>query len=119
MEKMEFLDIFDLLERKNSYLLEFHKINNKEISRLSTGCIRNLENFYYSRELLLNAIDRLNNRCNYKELSRKCKVNLKEKEKLSHIFKLKDDMVRSILDQDVVILSLVDKLHEGKLPIAS
>ena len=119
MEKVEFLEILDLLERKNSYLLEFHKINNKEISRLSKGCIRNLENFYYSRELLLNAIGRLDSRCNYEEFSKRCKVNFKEKEKLSHIFKLKDDMVRSILDQDVVILSLVDKLHEGKLPIAS
>ena len=115
----EVAEIFNLLERKNSYLLEFHKINNKEIMQLSRGCIQNLENFYYSRELLLNAINRLDKQFKDKNFSRSCEMNSQEKKKLSEMLKLKNNMIQSILNQDVTILSLVDKLNEGKLPIAS
>ena len=113
------LEILTLLEKKNSYLLEYHRINSKEISLLSKGQIKNLENFYYSRELLLDAIDKVDNKFKSKNLYEKSKMNHKTKQRLSDILKLKNDMVRSILDQDVTILSLVEQLNEGKLSIAS
>ena len=63
----EVRSLFEMLEQKNSYLLEFHKINTEEMDRLAEGCADHLEDFYYSRELLLNAIDKLDKRIQEKE----------------------------------------------------
>ncbi len=112
--------LLELLEQKNSYLLEFHKINIDEINRLHQGCIDNLENFYYSRELLLNAIDKLDHKFSEKDTSGDfLKANKAEKKKLLEILKLKKDMVLSILDQDLVIISLIEKLQNKYPSIAS
>lgn len=120
----EVQSLFNLLEEKNSYLLEFHKINTDEIERLTKGLTDNLENFYYSRELLLNAIDRLDKKI-AKEKETTCletqnlEVQREEKKKLQEILHLKKSMVLSILDQDLAIISLVDKLNQKNQKVAS
>lgn len=107
----EDMSLFQLLEQKNSYLLEFHKINMDELKRLSEGSIDNLENFYYSREILLNAIKKLDDKTSSKIKS--LKVNKQEKKKLIDILNLKRKMILSILDQDLVIISLIDQLKQS------
>ena len=109
-EKM--FSLFETLNKKNSYLLEFHKINMNELDRLAEGCIDNLENFYYSRELLLNAINKLDNKISLKNLDENLKVNKTDKKRLTDILNLKRKMVMSILDQDLTIISLVDKIKK-------
>ena len=104
--------LFNLLEEKNSYLLEFHKINNNEIERLVKGHQDNLENFYYSRELLLNAIDKLDKQIAEGEKHAFFAPHKEEKKKLKEILLLKRNMVLSILDQDLTIISLVDRLNQ-------
>lgn len=108
----EVVSLFKALEKKNSYLLEFHKINMDELGRLSKGCTDNLENFYYSRELLLNAINKLDSWLSSEKLNKNLQINKTEKKKLMGIFKLKRKMVLSILDQDLTIISLVDKIKK-------
>ena len=103
--------LFNVLEKKNSYLLEFHKINMDELSRLADGCIDNLENFYYSRELLLNAINKLDSQLK-EGLNSQLKINKKEKQKLLDLLHLKQKMVMSILEQDLIIMSLVNQLRQ-------
>ena len=105
----ENISLFQLLEKKNSYLLEFHKINMNELKRLGEGSLNNLENFYYSREILLNAINKLDSKISKKKIE-SVSVNKKEKKKLIDILNLKRKMVLSILDQDLAIISLVDHL---------
>lgn len=115
----EVQSLFNLLEEKNSYLLEFHKINNNEIERLIKGHQDNLENFYYSRELLLNAIDRLDSQIAKEEKNACFEAQKEEKKKLKEILHLKRNMVLSILDQDLTIISLVDRLNQkNKKPAA-
>ena len=110
----EVFSLFEVLEKKNSYLLEFHKINMDELNRLANGSIDNLENFYYSREILLNAINRLDNEISPNNLE-KLKVNKIEKKKLIDILNLKRKTVMSILDQDLAIISLVDQIKSGNI----
>ena len=116
----EVVKLLEILEQKNSYLLEFHKINIDEMDRLYQGRVDNLENFYYSREILLNAIDKLDSKFSKKSSDGDFfKANKAEKKKLIEILKLKKDMVLSILDQDLAIISLVDKMQNKNLSIAS
>ena len=93
--------------------MEFHKINNTEIEKLVQGCSDNLENFYYSRELLLNAIDRLDKQIAAEEQSTGFEAQNIEKQKLQELLRLKKSMVLSILDQDLIIISLVDRLQKN------
>ena len=111
----DIMNLLEILDRKNDYLLEFHKINTEEIERLNKGCIDNLENFYYGREILLNAIDKIDNTISEQGKESKYEVNKMEKKKLEEILKLKKKMVLSILDQDLVIISLVEEL-QNKIP---
>ena len=109
----EIFSLFNVLEQKNSYLLEFHKINMEELNRLAEGCVDNLENFYYSREILLNAISKLDSKLSKKEWLHSLKVDKEEKKKLIDIFHFKRKMIMSILDQDLAIISLVDKIKKN------
>ena len=113
-ESMEAISLFCLLEQKNSYLLEFHKLNMDELNLLANGRIDHLEDFYYSRELLLNAISKLDIQISEDEIEN-TKVNNNQKKKLVDILNLKRKMVMSILDQDLAIISLVNELKRGKI----
>ena len=108
------LSLFEMLEQKNSYLLEFHKLNTDQINLLSQGLTDNFENFYYSREILLNAINKLDSKMAKKDSKEGFKINKPERKKLMDILNLKKRMVLSILDQDLTIISLVEKLNQNK-----
>ena len=112
---METVSLFDLLEKKNSYLLEFHKINTEELKRFSEGCFDRLEDFYYSREILLNAIHKLDDSLSQKPIGQIKEIQKSEKKKLTDILNLKRKMVMSILDQDLKILSLMNQLKENNI----
>ena len=111
---MEATALFGLLEKKNSYLLEFHKLNMDELNFLGNGRIDHLEDFYYSRELLLNAIAKLDVQISEDKIEN-VEVNKIQKKKLVDILSLKRKMVMSILDQDLAIISLVNELKKDKV----
>ena len=111
---MEAIELFGLLEQKNSYLLEFHKLNMDELTFLANGRIDHLEDFYYSRELILNAISKLDVQISEDEVEN-VQVNKGEKKKLVDLLSLKRKMVMSILDQDLAIISLVNELKKDKV----
>jgi len=115
MNQQEVYSLFEALEKKNSYLLEFHKINMNELDRLAEGSMDNLENFYYSRELLLSAINKLDDTISQNNLDKNLKISKNQKQKLMEILNLKRKMVLSILDQDLTIMSLIDKIKNGDL----
>ena len=112
---METVSLFDLLEKKNSYLLEFHKINTQELKRFAKGCFDHLEDFYYSRELLLNAIHKLDDKLSQNPIREIRGIQKSEKKKLTDILNLKRKMIMSILDQDLTILSLINQLKESSI----
>lgn len=111
---MEATALFDLLEQKNSYLLEFHKLNMDELNLLADGHIEHFEDFYYSRELLLNAISKLDVQISEDEIENLEQPNKIQKKKLLDILNLNRKMVMSIVDQDLAIISLLSELNKGK-----
>jgi len=108
----EVLALFEMLDQKNGYLLEFHQMNLDEINKLNQGCTDHFETFYYNREVLLNAIDKLDRKLS---INRCSKMNRAEKKKLVEILNIKKDMVLSILEQDLMIMSLLEQL-KNKIP---
>ncbi len=115
MRGREVSALFEAMEQKNSYLLELHKINMSELARLAEGCIDNLEDFYYSRELLLNAINKLDDEIFQDNWNKNLKISALHKQKLAELLNLKKQMVLSILDQDLTIISLIGKIKNGQI----
>ena len=73
--------------------------------------LHNLENFYYSRELLLNAIARLDEKIAQEKLPPgKADLPEEDKHRMKNLLLCKRTMILSILDQDLAIISLVEKL---------
>ena len=101
--------LFKMLDKKNSYLREFYDVNAREIKRLVRGEFDKLETFYYSRELILNAIERIDKQLKTNKLIQEPSISNQDRIRLKEIFKLKQNMVLSILDQDMAIFSMVEK----------
>lgn len=102
-----------LMQEKNHFLEKFYSLNEKQLMLLSSGRFENLENFYNQREDILNIIryidsemlktqqneDNMGLRPTYGD-----QINAKE------ALKIKDVYVSRILEQDIQILSLIDRL---------
>lgn len=113
--------IFQLLEKKNDYLLEFHKLNTSEIEKLIQNKESNFEDFYYLREIILNAISRLDAEFSSRntEIESTTQVGQIHKKRLTDLLTFRKKMVFSILEQDATIFSLCDKLNKNSIKLKS
>ena len=105
MEVVSVKQMIDLLNKKNSYLVDFQKINNEELTRMHQDNFSNLEAFYYSRELILNAMDKIDQtlgKCKLDQLDDVCELS---KQQVLELLKKKKQFIHLIVDQDM-------KIHE-------
>lgn len=94
-----------LLEKKNSYLDEFKTLNEEEMARIQNEDFSNLESFYYDREILLNAMDRIDKQLKDHSLDQCADADQPSKQKIVLLLRNKKNSLRTILDQDM-------KIHE-------
>ena len=106
MEQVSVQQMIDLLDKKVSYLMDFHNLNSEEIHRIQQGNFSNLEAFYYDREILLNAIDRIDSELKgYGSIDQFKDVCSFSKKKVLDLLKSKKQFIHNIVDQDM-------KIHE-------
>ena len=106
MESMKHESIkhmIELLSQKNSYLIEFQKLNNEELVRIKNSEYQNLEAFYYDRELLLNAIGRIDEELKQYKVEDFTDVSEESKRKVIYLLKNKRQFLMYILNQDMQI----------------
>lgn len=103
MENASIQQMIDLLDKKNSYLLDFQNLNNEEICRIQKGNFTNLEAFYYDREILLNAIDRVDHQLKKYRIDQFVDVCENSKKKVLDLLRVKKKFIHHILDQDMQI----------------
>ena len=103
MENTQVQHMIDKLKKKNFYLELFESINSEELNRIQKGDLENLESFYYDREILLNAMDKIDKQlCQYK-LEQLDDVNENSKRKIISLLKNKKQFIYTILKQDMQI----------------
>lgn len=101
--------IIQLLEQKNHFLEKLLSLNELQASLLRTGEIDTLDEFYERREKIMDTIQYIDGQL------RQCyhdEENLSG-EQVSQVKKLlfiKDEYVKRILEQEVMILSLMDEI---------
>ena len=103
MELASIKRVIDLLGRKNGYLVDFQTLNSEELARIEQGNFANLEAFYYDRELLLNAMEKLDHKLREYSVDELGSTQSPFKEKILELLKNKRKFIHNILDQDMAI----------------
>ena len=104
--------IIDLLQQKNNYLLQFKKIGSLECQRLQVGDYSHIEQFYYSRQIILDAIENIDIQIkNYAP-----QHTSKEYKKIIKLLLQKRRIItKSILQQDITIHSYLNDLQYDRI----
>lgn len=102
--------IIELLNEKNEYLGKFFSLNETELKNFRIGNFDNLENFYRSRESLLEIINYIDQQIEKRQVSiQEDLLNGEERAALRYSFVRKDYWVDEILKQDLEVLSCIDQ----------
>lgn len=104
--------LIQFLNEKNHFLEKFYALNEKQISLLESGQIDEIEKFYNQREDLLKILKYIdaeiyNAHTTHKEM--KQAYAEEEKTEIRSSLRTKEIYVRKIVDQDLIILSLIDE----------
>jgi hypothetical protein len=97
--------VISLLEEKNHYLEKFVSVNEHALALFQMGNYDSLEEFYQTRERILEIIKYLDEEMIKEDFQSVCE-NLKEI--ISENLKIKDQYVEHILAQDLEVLSCID-----------
>ncbi len=101
------LRIIDLLNHKNHYLEKFYSINENEILNFARNDFSHLEDFYQSREKILETIRYIDSEIDVAQNSDAVVTN-DQRRQVSTALAIKEEYVARILAQDLEILSCIE-----------
>lgn len=107
------MNTVSLLQEKNHFLEKFYSLNEKQLLKLSTGNFDNLNEFYNSREDVLKIIKYIDNEISKSQVNEDLmglEITVEAQNSAKEAMRTKDIFVARILEQDVQILSLIDRL---------
>lgn len=105
-------EIIHLLQERNRYLIKFSVLNKEELKKFKDGNYSGVDEFYNTRESILGMINKIEFLVSSKleEMNNSDNVIVDENRTiLNEILKVKDKVVKEILDLDLEILSTIDK----------
>ncbi len=100
--------IIDLLQQKNRYLVQFEKRSSLECNRLRAGDFNHIKQFYYKRQVILDAIENIDTHLNK---FKPPKISKKDKKTITQLLQKNRDITRTILRKDILIHSYLNGLQ--------
>lgn len=97
--------IINLLDQKNHYLEKFYSLNEEELLNFAKNNFDHLEEFYKTREEILNVIRYVDDEI---DKTQTAALSLEEKRQMNEALSIKDEYVGRILAQDLEILSCIE-----------
>jgi hypothetical protein len=101
--------IIELLKEKNHCLEKFFRINEAELENFGAGNFGSLEVFYSSREGLLGIVSKIDEMIERENNAGAETVDAAMKASIQSELKHKNELVNRILEQDLLILSAIEK----------
>jgi hypothetical protein len=101
------LRIITLLNQKNHYLEKFYSLNETELIRFAAGDFEGLEEFYQTREKILEMIKYLDSEIDKVDAGSHA-PSQEQKRELKEALAIKEEYVNRILSQDLQILSCIE-----------
>lgn len=104
------LRIISLLQEKNHYLEKFYALNETELINFSLGNFEALENFYNTRERILEIIRYLDGQLEQEnaETNDFGGVSIEERRQVNEALRTKDEYVSHIIEQDLEVLACIE-----------
>jgi len=104
------LRIISLLQEKNHYLEKFYSLNETEIVNFSLGNFDNLENFYNTRERILEILKYIDAQLDLEnsEIPDLDRFSVDERRQVREAMGIKDEYVSRIIEQDLEVLSFIE-----------
>ncbi len=102
-------EIIHLLSERNRYLSQFSVINKMQINRLKSGNFEQLSEFYMTREHILAVVEKIELLLNQKLEEVGEDISAETKQSVEALLQAKDKVIREILDQDLTILSTIER----------
>ncbi len=102
-----------LLNEKNHFLEKFYSLNEKQLVKLSSGLFENIEEFYNQREDILKIIKYIDSemaRAQSDEIAMNVSFSSQDQTTVKECLRIKDIFVSRIVEQDVQIISLIERL---------
>lgn len=105
-------EIVNLLNEKNSCLARFYNLNEREMQNFVEGNFENLEEFYATREGILNMITRVDEMIDMASLSFEEDMSVQPEisKQISDAVRARTEIIERILEQDLEILSTLDRM---------
>jgi len=101
--------IMTLLREKNNHLEKFYWVNEQELINFGVGNFETIERFYEARDQILNTIRNLDVFIEEAHDRAVGQVTAELRSELRAILEGKDQLVKSILAQDLQILSYIER----------
>lgn len=106
--------IIELLNEKNHYLEKFYALNEAELLNFSRDSFENLENFYRTREKILEIIKYLDSEMNRAQAAMDSQETGAEyRRTVREALAVKDEYVARIIEQDIEVLSCIEAAKNG------
>ncbi len=105
-------EILNLVQHKNHFLEKFYELNHDQIKMLEKSDLEGLDQFHQAREKLLVIVQEVDEKIAGR-LQRHLQISNEAREMLKISLRRKDHLVREILRQDLMILSLVQKAKDN------
>ena len=99
--------LITLIYEKNHYLEKFYAQNEVELRNFLTGEFSNLDSFYSAREKILEMIRYVD--AQIEKIQNSIQLSDFEKKELRKALRIKDEYVERILQQDLEVLSCIDR----------
>lgn len=100
--------IIELLNQKNHYLEKFYSANESEILNFAIGNFEGLENFYQTREKILEMIKYLDGQLKQAQSNIQDEHSLESRMEIREALAIKEEYVGRILSQDLEILACIE-----------
>ncbi|WP_413290063.1 hypothetical protein [Bdellovibrio sp. HCB337] len=104
------LRIISLLEEKNHYLEKFYSLNESELVNFSMGHFEGLENFYNTRERILEILKYIDSQLEAanSEIEDMNQCSAEERRQVKSAMAIKDEYVSRIIEQDLEVLACIE-----------
>lgn len=104
------LRIISLLEEKNHYLEKFYSLNESELVNFSMAHFEGLENFYNTRERILEILKYIDSQLEAanSEIEDMTQFSDDERRQVKAAMAVKDEYVSRIIEQDLEVLACIE-----------
>ncbi len=104
--------LISLVYEKNHYLEKFYALNEAELKNFMSGQFDNLENFYQTRERILEVIRYVDSeieKAHDQTVRTGVQIETNSRQELKKAMRIKDEYVERIIQQDLEMLACIDR----------